>query len=59
MIQDGNPGVLSVMDASGRLVKQLQIQGNAQVSVADLDAGVYLLQHASKAETKMVKLIVE
>jgi hypothetical protein len=59
MIQDGNPGVLSVMDASGRLVKQLQIQGNAQVSVADLDAGVYLLQHASKVETKMVKLIVE
>jgi hypothetical protein len=59
MIQDGNPGVLSVMDASGRLVKQLQIQGNTQVSVADLDAGVYLLQHASKAETKMVKLIVE
>ncbi len=59
MIQDGNPGVLSVMDASGRLVKQLQIQGNAQVSVADLDAGVYMLRHASTTETKMVKLIVE
>jgi hypothetical protein len=59
MIQDANPGVLSVMDASGRLVKQMQVKGNAQVSVADLDAGVYLLQHASKAETKMVKLIVE
>jgi hypothetical protein len=59
MIQDGNPGVLSVMDASGRLVKQLQIQGNAHVSVADLDAGVYMLRHASTTETKMVKLIVE
>ena len=59
MIQDGNPGVLSVMDASGRLVKQLQIQGNAQVSVADLDAGVYMLRHASTTETKMVKLVVE
>ena len=59
MIQDGNPGALSVMDASGRLVKQLQIQGNAHVSVADLDAGVYMLRHASTTETKMVKLIVE
>ena len=59
IIQDGNPGVLSVMDASGRLVKQLQIQGNAHVSVADLDAGVYMLRHASTTETKMVKLIVE
>jgi hypothetical protein len=59
MIQDANPGLLSVMDASGRLVKQMQVQGNAQISVADLDAGVYLLQYASKAETKMVKLIVE
>jgi hypothetical protein len=37
----------------------MQVKGNAQVSVADLDAGVYLLQHASKAETKMVRLIVE
>jgi hypothetical protein len=59
MIQEANPGMLSVMDASGRLVKQMQIQGNTQVSVADLDAGVYMIRHASKTETKMVKLIVE
>ena len=59
MIQDANAGLLSVMDASGRLVTQMQIQGNAQISVADLEAGVYLLRHASKTETKMVKLIVE
>jgi hypothetical protein len=59
MIQDANPGLLSVMDASGRLVKQVQLKGAELVSVADLEAGIYLVEHTSIASTKLVKLVVE
>jgi hypothetical protein len=59
MIQNNEPGLLSVMDASGRLVKQVQLKGAELVSVADLEAGIYLVEHTSKASTKLVKLVVE
>lgn len=59
MVKEVMPGTLSIVDAAGRLVKQLQLMGTEQISVSDLDAGVYLLKHTSTIQTKLVKFIVE
>jgi hypothetical protein len=49
----------SLFDASGRLVKTVSTGINAQVSVADLQAGIYLLQVVSDKGNHTVKLVVE
>jgi hypothetical protein len=49
----------SLFDASGRLVKTVPTGINAQVSVADLHAGIYLLQVVSTEGNHTVKLVVE
>jgi hypothetical protein len=49
----------SLFDASGRLVKTVPTGMNAQVSVAELNSGIYLLQVVSNKGNHIVKLVVE
>jgi hypothetical protein len=49
----------SLFDASGRLVKTVPAGMNAQVSVAELNSGIYLLQVVSNKGNHIVKLVVE
>lgn len=49
---------LMVFDASGKLVQQLQVQNNAQVQLAALPAGIYMVRLAEYGEL-MQKIIVQ
>lgn len=52
-------GRVSLMDATGRLVKEQNINLNTTLSVEELPAGVYMLRVASETASDVVRVIVQ
>ena len=59
VIVKGLPGTLSITDMSGRLMNELQHDGNSKLSVSDYPAGVYFIQLTSGATSQIQKIVIQ
>ncbi len=59
VIVKGLPGTLSITDMSGRLMNELQHDGNSKLSVSDYPAGVYFIQMTSGATSQIQKIVIQ
>lgn len=51
--------VLSIIDMTGRCVKEVEINGNASVNVEDINKGVYFVKIQSESNQTIQKIVVE
>jgi hypothetical protein len=52
-------GRVSLMDATGRIVKEQTIQTSTNMNVSDLSAGVYMLRVASENSSKVMRVVIQ
>ncbi|MFM2285582.1 MAG: hypothetical protein RLZZ543_1079 [Bacteroidota bacterium] len=52
-------GRVSLMDATGRIVKEQTIQASTNMNVSDLSAGVYMLRVASENSSKVMRVVIQ
>ncbi len=52
-------GRVSLMDATGRIVKEQNINMNGTLAVNELQAGIYMLRVSSKDASKVIRVVIQ